>query len=54
MGIKKYDFDYIIIGGGPAGITAALNLAKPKTKKRIALIEDTSLSHQPRFCPRLF
>ena len=43
MGIKKYDFDYIIIGGGPAGITAALNLAKRQPKKRIALIESVSL-----------
>lgn len=34
---KKYDFDYIIIGSGPAGSTAALELVK--TKKRIALIE---------------
>ena len=34
---KKYDFDYIIIGSGPAGSTAALNLAK--AKKRVALIE---------------
>lgn len=36
--MKKYDFDYIVIGGGPAGIAAALNLAK-KTKKRIALVK---------------
>ena len=34
---KKYDFDYIIIGSGPAGSAAAFNLAK--TKKRIAIIE---------------
>lgn len=33
---RKYDFDYIIIGSGPAGRTAALNLAK---KKKVALIE---------------
>ena len=37
---KKFDFDYIIIGGGPAGITAALTLAK--SKKRIAIIEKRS------------
>jgi mercuric reductase len=35
---RKYDFDYIIIGSGPAGSTAALTLAK--SKKRIALVED--------------
>ncbi|MBR3254167.1 NAD(P)/FAD-dependent oxidoreductase [Candidatus Saccharibacteria bacterium] len=35
---KKYDFDYIIIGSGPAGSTMALKLAK-KTKKRVAMIE---------------
>ena len=34
---KKYDFDYIIIGSGPAGSTAARTLVK--SKKRIALIE---------------
>ena len=36
---KKYDFDYIIIGSGPAGNTAALKLAQ-KSKKRIALVEN--------------
>ena len=34
---KKYDYDYTIIGSGPAGTTAALALAK--TKKRIAIVE---------------
>ena len=34
---KKYNFDYIVIGSGPAGSTAALNLAK--AKKHVALIE---------------
>lgn len=34
---KKYNFDYIIIGSGIAGSTAALQLAK--TKKKVALIE---------------
>ena len=34
---KKYDFDYIIIGSGPAGSATALTLAK--VKKRIALVE---------------
>ena len=34
---KKYDFNYIIIGSGPAGSTAALKLAK--AKKSVALIE---------------
>lgn len=34
---KKYDFDYIVIGSGPAGSTAATTLAK--AKKRVALVE---------------
>ncbi len=34
---KKYNFDYIIIGSGPAGRTAALALAK--AKKRVAIVE---------------
>ncbi|MBR3122279.1 NAD(P)/FAD-dependent oxidoreductase [Candidatus Saccharibacteria bacterium] len=34
---KKYGFNYIIIGSGPAGSTAALKLAK--AKKSVALIE---------------
>ena len=34
---RKYDFDYTIIGSGPAGSAAALTLAK--AKKRIALVE---------------
>ncbi|MBR3144101.1 NAD(P)/FAD-dependent oxidoreductase [Candidatus Saccharibacteria bacterium] len=34
---KKFDFDYIIIGSGPAGSTVALNLAK--AKKHVALVE---------------
>ena len=34
---RKYDFKYIVIGSGPAGSTAALQLAK--AKKRVALIE---------------
>lgn len=34
---KKYNFDYIIIGSGPAGSSIALSLAK--TKKKIALVE---------------
>jgi len=33
---KKYDFDYIIIGSGPAGRTAALILAKGRKKVAIA------------------
>lgn len=35
---RKHDFDYIIIGSGPAGKTAALTLAKSK-KTRIAIVE---------------
>lgn len=38
---KKFDFDYIIIGSGPAGTTAALTLAKNKSKK-IAIVEGQS------------
>ena len=34
---KKYDFDYIVIGSGPAGSAAALNLAK--AKKNVAIVE---------------
>ena len=34
---RKYNYDYIIIGSGPAGSAAALSLAK--AKKRIALVE---------------
>lgn len=34
---KKYDFEYIVIGSGPAGSAAAINLAR--AKKRVALIE---------------
>lgn len=35
--MQKYDYDYIIIGGGPAGTAAAKALAK--TKKKIAIVE---------------
>lgn len=38
MGKKKYDFEYIIVGSGPAGTAAALTLAK--SKKRIAIVEN--------------
>ena len=38
---KKYNFDYIIIGSGPAGSTVALTLAKNK-KLRIALVEGSA------------
>ena len=34
---KKYDFDYIVIGSGPAGSAAALNLVGGR--RRVALIE---------------
>ncbi len=34
---KKYDFDYIIIGSGPAGYSAAVKLAA--NKKHVAVIE---------------
>ena len=37
----KYDFDYIIIGSGPAGLTSAIILAK--ARKRVALVEGKSL-----------
>lgn len=39
---KKFDFNYIIIGGGPAGTTLALTLAK-NTKKTVALVERSAL-----------
>ena len=35
---NKFDFDYIIIGSGPAGTSAALSLAN-LTRKRIAIVE---------------
>ncbi|MBR3052370.1 NAD(P)/FAD-dependent oxidoreductase [Candidatus Saccharibacteria bacterium] len=35
---KKYDFQYIVIGSGPAGVSAATTLAK--AKKSVALIEE--------------
>lgn len=34
---RKHDFDYIVIGSGPAGKAAALTLAK--SKKKIAIVE---------------
>lgn len=34
---KKFDFNYIVIGSGPAGSSAALTLAK--AKKKVALVE---------------
>ena len=34
---KKFDFQYIVIGSGPAGSAAALTLAK--SKKKVALVE---------------
>ena len=34
---KKYDFEYIVIGSGPAGSAAAINLAK--AKKHVGLVE---------------
>lgn len=34
---KKYDFQYIVIGSGPAGSAAAIELAK--RKKRVAIVE---------------
>lgn len=34
---KKYDFNYIVIGSGPAGSSAAVTLAK--AKKKVALVE---------------
>lgn len=34
---RKYNFNYIVIGSGPAGSAAALTLAK--SKKRVALVE---------------
>ena len=38
---NKYNFDYIIIGSGPAGTTVALALAKNK-KLRVAIVEGDS------------
>ena len=36
---KKFDFQYIVIGSGPAGSAAALTLAK-FSKKPIAIVEE--------------
>ena len=41
MGRKSFDFDYIVVGGGPAGSTIALGLAK--AKKRVAIAEARTL-----------
>ncbi|MBQ9180808.1 NAD(P)/FAD-dependent oxidoreductase [Candidatus Saccharibacteria bacterium] len=38
---RKYNYDYIIIGSGPAGSTVALTLAKSK-KLRIGIVEGNS------------
>ena len=37
--MQRYDYEYIIIGGGPAGVAAAKALAK--TKKKVAIIEQS-------------
>ena len=34
---KKYDYEYLVIGSGPAGSAAAINLAK--AKRHVALVE---------------
>lgn len=36
---KKYNFDYVVIGSGPAGTAAALTLSK-KSKNKVAIVED--------------
>lgn len=41
MGKHNFDFDYIVVGGGPAGSTIALGLAR--AKKRVAIIEAKTL-----------
>lgn len=38
---KTYDFDFIVIGSGPAGIKAAVGLAKQK--RRVAIVEAAKL-----------
>ncbi len=43
---KKFDFDYIIIGGGPAGATIALALAKNK-KKKIGIVKNGVQDNSP-------
>ena len=37
---KKFDFEYIVIGSGPAGKAAALALAK--AHKKVAIVEGES------------
>lgn len=38
---KRFDFEYIVIGGGPAGITAATQLAE--AGRKVAIVEQSKL-----------
>ena len=48
--MENKNFDFIIIGAGPAGIFAALEMAKKRPQSRV-LIVDTGRAISHRACP---